>query len=57
MVANDFSKDAYTSMCKNIEYNSVGDKVLPSWREARWGVYVLLPSKYLCCTLLVYIYI
>ncbi len=43
VVANDFSKDAYTSMCKNVEYNSVGEKVLPSWREARYGVCVLLP--------------
>ena len=35
VVANDFSKDAYTSMCKNIEHNGVGDKVKPNWREAR----------------------
>ena len=35
VVANDFSKDAYTSMCKNIEHNGVRDKVKPSWREAR----------------------
>ena len=36
IVANDLSKDAYHSMCENIEHNQVGDKVLPSWREARY---------------------
>ena len=35
IVANDLSKDAYHSMCRNIEHNQVGEKVKPSWREAR----------------------
>ena len=35
VVANDLSKEAYHSICRNIEHNEVGDKVKPSWREAR----------------------
>lgn len=34
VVANDFSKDAYNSICSNVEYNDLTGKVLPSWREA-----------------------
>ncbi len=36
VVANDFSKDAYASICDNVQYNSVGGKVIPSWREATY---------------------
>ena len=38
VVANDLSKDAYHSMCRNIEHNQVGGVVTPSWREARSAV-------------------
>ena len=40
VVANDLSKDAYHSMCKNIEHNQVGRVVTPSWKEARSAVVV-----------------
>ena len=36
VVANDLSKDAYHSICRNIEHNQVGERVKPSWREARY---------------------
>ena len=35
VVANDFSSDAYKSMCRNIAHNSVQGRVVPSCREAR----------------------
>ena len=35
VVANDFSSEAYESMQRNIAYNSVEGKVIPSCREAR----------------------
>ena len=35
VVANDLSKEAYHSICRNIQHNQVQEKVKPSWREAR----------------------
>ena len=37
VVANDLSKEAYQSICRNVRHNQVEDKVKPSWREARWA--------------------
>ena len=37
VVANDLSKEAYQSICRNVQHNQVEDKVKPSWREARWA--------------------
>ena len=35
VVANDFTREAYNNMCRNITHNRVESKVTPSCREAR----------------------
>ena len=35
VVANDFTTEAYNSMCRNIAHNKVEGKVVPTCREAR----------------------
>jgi len=35
VVANDYSRAAYQNMVRNIEHNKVGDKVKPSYNDAR----------------------
>ena len=35
IVANDISPEAFEAMKKNVEHNSVGDKVIPSCQDAR----------------------
>lgn len=39
VVANDISEKAYQSMSRNIEYNNVKDKVIPSKRDASMLMY------------------
>ena len=35
VVANDYSRAAYENMIRNIEHNKIGDKVTPSYSDAR----------------------
>lgn len=35
VVANDYSRAAYQNMIRNIEHNKIGDKVKPSYNDAR----------------------
>lgn len=35
VMANDYSPEAYENICRNIDYNTVKDKVIPSCKEAR----------------------
>jgi len=36
VVSNDYSQAAYQNMVRNIEHNKVGDKVKPSYSDARY---------------------
>ena len=41
VVANDYSRAAYQNMIRNIEHNKIGDKVSPSYNDARQVPYLL----------------